>query len=97
MGATVIPARGNRRFGACDGGHGGGGIGRVAHPGRIVTRADDDEIVVHHVKALHAVAFGDELLLLRAGMKDVARRRLRFATRAGGGGLDPAVRNAAGA
>ena len=30
---------------------------------RIVLRADEDEIVVHHVLAVAAVAFGDELVL----------------------------------
>ncbi len=36
--------------------------------GRIGLGADQHEIVVHHVVALHAVAFGNELLFLRLGV-----------------------------
>jgi hypothetical protein len=70
MGAAVIPARGEGGLCASDGGHRGGGGGRVARPGRVVSRADDDKVIVHHVEALHAVALGDELFLLRASMDE---------------------------
>ena len=38
--------------------------------GRIALRPDQDEVVVHHRIALHAEAFGDELLFLRLGMHE---------------------------
>jgi hypothetical protein len=43
-------------------------VARAAQPERILLRTDQDEVVVHHVAAVHAVAVGDELVLGGAGM-----------------------------
>jgi hypothetical protein len=46
----------------------GNDVFSVLHTGRIAVRANEDEITVHHRKALHAEPVGDELLLKRPRM-----------------------------
>ena len=43
---------------------------RAADFRRIGLRPDQDEVVVHHVEALHAVALGEEFLLERLGVHE---------------------------
>jgi hypothetical protein len=43
-------------------------IPAAGHVRRIGPRADQHEVVVHHLEAPHAVALGDEFLLERPGM-----------------------------
>ncbi len=74
-------------------------LSRVGHSpdaGRIVLRAEDHEVVVHHVLAVDAVAFCNELVLARAGMHqddvDVAGlAELDRLAGAHGDDVDPAV------
>src|SRR5215472_19102100 len=47
-----------------------GDVGHAFDTSGVALRPDQDEIVIHHGVALHARAFGDELLLLRLRMNE---------------------------
>jgi hypothetical protein len=66
--------------------------------GRVGLRADDDEVVVHHLLALDAEAFGDEFLLGRLVMHedDVGIAAPRHVQRLAGAQRDDAHLDAAG-
>src|SRR5947208_1898648 len=61
--ARAVAARHERGSGGADVLQRFGGVFHAADLRRIGRRADDDEVVVHHVAPLHAEARGDELLL----------------------------------
>ncbi len=78
MRAAVVAARGEGRFGGGDGRQRLGRRGHAADAGRVVARPDDDEVVVHHVRPIEAVALFDKGVFAGAGVDEddvgVARR-----------------------
>jgi len=66
--AGVVAARDEFRLSLAQLAEGGDDVARAAQRQRILLRADQDEVVVHHVAAVHAVAVGDELVLGRPSM-----------------------------
>jgi hypothetical protein len=65
VGAAVVAAGGEGRLRAGDLRQSLPRLGHAAHACRVGGRADDDEIVVHHLVARDAVAGGHEFLLAR--------------------------------
>ncbi len=63
MGAGMIAARDERRLGRRDLSHGLDDVLVAGDVRGIALRTDDDEVVVHDVEALHALAFRHELVL----------------------------------
>src|SRR5581483_6999361 len=63
VGSAVVAARDERGLGIGDSAKGGHNVLRAGNARGVLGRADDDEVVVHDVEALHAPAVGDELLL----------------------------------
>ena len=72
--ALCVPLSSPREAkGALGGGdllQGSGDVGHAGNPGGIALGADDDEVVVHDIEALHALAVGDELLLVGLGVHE---------------------------
>ena len=72
--ALLVPLSSPREAnGACAVGDLLEGLDHVLEPGdagRIGGGPDNDEVVVHHVEALHAPALGDELLLVGLGVHE---------------------------
>ena len=64
------PREANGALGRRDLPQGGRGVGRAGDAGGVALGADDDEVVVHDVEALHALSVGDELLLVGLGMDE---------------------------
>ena len=70
MRAALVAARGERRLRRLDLLQRRDDVLAAADLRRIGLRPDQHEVVVHHLEALHAVAFGDELLLERLGVHE---------------------------
>ena len=70
MGAAVVAARGKGRFGGGDGRQRLGRGSHAADAGGIIDRADEDEVVVHHVGAREAVPFLDKGVFAGAGVDE---------------------------
>ena len=79
--AAVVAARGEDCRGAGDLGEGLLCVPQALDAGRIVPRADKDEVVVHDVAAIDAVDVGDEFVLAGPIMHE---KRVGVAARADG-------------
>ena len=63
MGTAPVSPGNERRAGGGQAGERIGGAFRAGNPCRVAGRADDDEVVVHDLAAVDAVALTDELAL----------------------------------
>jgi hypothetical protein len=70
MSAGPVAAGDERRALRLDGGERCRDVLGSVDAGRIALRADQDEVVVHDRKALHAETVGDEFLFLRLGVHE---------------------------